>query len=74
MRSVRIDPTADGVDRFDAPSRLSAPSRQGRLWRRTAAFLLGLTLGISGIVIGQSAFEGHGDLFGPAESPPTLRR
>ncbi|MHB2169672.1 hypothetical protein [Alsobacter sp. R-9] len=48
--------------------------RTGRLWRAVAAFLLGLTLGISGIVIGQSAFERHLDLFGPADAPPPLRR
>jgi hypothetical protein len=74
MRSVRIESTVDGVNGFHVSSRPGASHRPGRLWRRTAAFLLGLTLGISGIVIGQSAFDGHGDLFGSSDAPPALRR
>jgi hypothetical protein len=74
MRSVRIESTVDGVDGLGAPSAGVPPRRTGRVWRRAAAFLLGVTLGMSGIVIGQQAFEGHSDLFGPADAPPALRR
>jgi hypothetical protein len=74
MRSVRIETTIEGVDDPAAPAGAGSPRRPGRLWRRAAAFLLGVTLGISSIVIGQQAFERHTDLFGPADEPPALRR
>ena len=75
MRSVRIESTIEGVEDLEVPQAPAPTRRPGRLWRRAAAFLLGVTLGISGIVIGQQAFESHhSDLFGPADAPPALRR
>lgn len=76
MRSLRIDPALDEPDDAGSaagPSR-STPNRPGRVWRAVAAFLLGLTLGITGIVMVQSAFERHLDLFTTQDSPPPLRR
>lgn len=76
MRTLGIDPTLDERDdeggSTDRPQ--VAPIRPRRLLRGVAAFLLGLTLGITGIVMVQSAFERHLDLFGPSDSPPPLRR
>lgn len=78
MSSLRYDQTIEPADEdVDGPAVVRPPStatRATRVWRGVAAFLLGLTLGISGIVIGQSAFERHLDLFGPADAPPVLRR
>ncbi|WP_293854962.1 hypothetical protein [uncultured Alsobacter sp.] len=74
MRSVRIESTIEGVDGVETPQPGASARRPGRFWRRAAAFLLGVTLGISGIVIGQQAFERHSELFGPADAPPPLRR
>lgn len=77
MRSVRIETAFPTVERQSAldpsvpPGAAPAPSG---LWRRLAAFLLGITLGVSTIIIGQSAFHGDADLFGSADTPPTLRR
>jgi len=76
MRTLGIDPTLDERDddggSTDRPQ--AAPIRPRRLLRGVAAFLLGLTLGITGIVMVQSAFERHLDLFAPSDSPPPLRR
>lgn len=74
MRSVRIESTIEGVDDPAAPAGGRISRRPGRVWRRAAAFLLGVTLGISGIVIGQQAFDRHTDLFGTPDAPPALRR
>lgn len=76
MRSLRIDPALDEPDDTGSvagPSR-STTARPGRVWRAVAAFLLGLTLGITGIVMVQSAFERHLDLFTTQDNPPPLRR
>lgn len=86
MRSLRIDPSLDEPDESDSLAEASrgdasrpgasrsVPARPGRVWRAVAAFLLGLTLGITGIVMVQSAFERHLDLFTTQDSPPPLRR
>jgi hypothetical protein len=76
MRTLGIDPSLDEPD--DSGGAMDRPQgtriRPRRLLRGVAAFLLGLTLGITGIVMVQSAFERHLDLFGPSDSPPPLRR
>jgi hypothetical protein len=76
MRTLGIDPTLDerDDDRGSTDRPQAEPIRPRRLLRGVAAFLLGLTLGITGIVMVQSAFERHLDLFGPSDSPPPLRR
>ncbi len=74
MRSLRIDPTlGEPVDGTAADHPDGSRNRPWRAWRAVAAFLLGLTLGITGIVMVQSAFERHLDLFS-TDSPPPLRR
>ena len=76
MRTLGIDPTLD--DRDDDAGSTDRPQgtrgRPRRVLRGVAAFLLGLPLGLTGIVMVQSAFERHLDLFGPSDSPPPLRR
>jgi len=76
MRSLRIDPSLDEPDDrgSNAGTSASMPARPRRVWRAVAAFLLGLTLGITGIVMVQSAFERHLDLFTTQDDPPPLRR
>lgn len=77
MRSVRIEtafPTVERQSALDSAVSPGATPPPSRIWRRLAAFLLGITLGVSTIIIGQSAFHGDADLFGSADSPPPLRR
>ena len=61
----------------DTAAETPAPraSRPAAIWKGFAAFLLGVTLGMSFIVFGQTALDGPGSQdSGLWDSPPALRR
>ncbi len=74
MRRVRL--AHDGMPPDGAKAVVTGrpgPARS-KVFKGFAAFLLGLTLGVSGIIIGQTAFTGDHDGAQVLSEPVPLRR